>query len=585
MQSNQGYFSLLKYLKPYKKRLVLAIICLYCATGTQMYLPWIVKDVIDRVLIDKNVFLLNLIAISLVFMFLLRGLFVYGQQYLMAYVVQHVMADIRRKLFSYMLYFRGLSYFEKNKTGRLMSFFTNDINALQGAVVDHGIDLITESFVLLFSVCSMLYLNWRMALLLFVTTPALAVTVDKMGKKVRKAGAGVQAELAELTALLQEILSGIRVVKSFAREEHESGRFQGQLDRNLRAVMRATQARSLLTPIIEFLAVVGVSLLVWYGGLQVINGSMTPGQLVTFLVFSSNLSNPLKRISRTWASLQGSMAAADRIFGQLEFIPEVPDAPDAKQLEATNGKVEFDRVNFSYIAKKPVIKDFSFTAEPGHMVALVGPSGAGKTTMANLIPRFYDLDSGAIRVDGQDIKQVTQKSLRDVIGVVPQETFLFYGTIRENICYGKLDATDEEIRAAALAANALEFIDKLPKKFGTIVGERGVNLSGGQRQRIAIARAVLKDPLILILDEATSALDTESEKLVQDALNKLLKNRTSFVIAHRLSTICKADVILVIDDGRIAEYGTHDELLCREEGLYHRLYETQYSSSHPAPTS
>jgi len=478
-----------------------------------------------------------------------------------------------------MLYFRGLSFFEKNKIGRLMSFFTNDVNALQGAVVDHGIDLITESFVLFFSVCSMLYLNWRMALLLFITTPVLAVTVDKLGKKVRKAGAGVQAELAELTALLQEILSGIRVVKSFAREEHESGRFEWQLDRNLRAVMRATQARSLLTPVIEFLAVVGIAALVWYGGLQVINEQMTPGQLVTFLVFSSNLSNPLKRISRTWASLQSSMAAADRIFGQLEFIPEVQDAPKAEPIRVTEGRVVFNKVNFSYVPQKRVINDFSFTVQPGQMVALVGRSGAGKTTLANLIPRFYDLDSGEILIDGQDIKTVTQKSLRDIIGVVPQETFLFYGTIRENISYGKLDASDEEVRAAAAAANALEFIDKLPKKLDTIVGERGVNLSGGQRQRIAIARAILKDPSILILDEATSALDTESEKLVQDALNRLLQNRTSFVIAHRLSTICKADVILVIKDGRIAEYGTHSELLCQEQGVYHSLYETQYATA------
>lgn len=576
----QGYISLLKYLKPYKKKLILAIVCLYGATGTQLFLPWVIKDVIDKVLINKDMFLLNVIALGLVFMFMLRGFFVYGQQYLMAYIVQRVMVDIRQKLFSYMLYFRGLSYFEKNKTGRLMSFFTNDINALQSAIVGHGIDLITESFVLIFSVLSMLYLNWRLTALLFVSVPLLAVTVDKLGKKVRMAGGKVQAERAELTALLQEILSGIRVVKSFAREEHESSRFQGQQDRNLRAVMRATQASSLLTPVIEFLAVIGIAGLIWYGGKQVIDGKLTPGQLVTFLIFSSNLSNPLKRISRTWASLQMSMAAADRIFGAMDFIPEVQDAPDARPVRADNGRVEFNDVTFSYIPGKAVISGMSFTAEPGQMVALVGPSGAGKTTVANLIPRFYDVDLGHIRVDGQDIKKVTQKSLRDIIGVVPQETFLFYGTIRENISYGRLDATDEEIYAAAKAANAAEFIDKLPARFNTVVGERGVNLSGGQRQRIAIARAILKNPRILILDEATSALDTESEKLVQEALDRLLESsRTSFVIAHRLSTICKADVILVIKDGRIAEQGTHSELLLRD-GLYRRLYETQFQAAY-----
>lgn len=573
----RGYISLLKYLKPYKKRLFFAIVCLYGATGTQLFLPWIIKDVIDKVLIQKNIFLLNVIATGLVFMFVLRGFFVYGQQYLMSYVVQHVMVDIRQKLFSYMLYFRGLSFFEKNKTGRLMSFFTNDVNALQSAVVNHGIDLVTESFVLFFSVVSIVYLNWRMAMMMFVSVPLLAVAVNKLGKKVRAAGGKVQSELAELTALLQEILSGIRVVKSFAQEEHESRRFHGQLDRNLRAVMRATQASSLLTPIIEFLAAVGIAGLVWYGGKQVIDEVITPGQLVTFLIFSTNLSNPLKRISRTWAGLQMSMAAADRIFGQLDFIPEVQDAPDACQLCVSDGLVEFDNVTFSYIPGKKVIRNFTFTAKPGQVVALVGPSGAGKTTLANLIPRFYDVDSGEICIDGQNIKKVTQKSLRDIIGVVPQETFLFYGTIRENISYGRLDATDEEIRAAAAAANAIEFIEKLPKRLDTIVGERGVNLSGGQRQRIAIARAVLKDPSILILDEATSALDTESEHLVQAALDMLLKDRTSFVIAHRLSTICKANVILVIKNGAVIERGTHAELLM-QNGLYNKLYETQFSN-------
>lgn len=572
----QGYISLLKYLKPYKKRLFFALICLYGATGTQLFLPWIIKDVIDKVLIQKNMLLLNIIAVSLIFMFILRGFFVYGQQYLMTYVVQHVMTDIRQKLFTYMLYFRGLSYFEKNKIGRLMSFYTNDVNALQSAVVGHGIDLVTETFVLIFSVLSMLYLNWRMTALLFVSVPLLAITVDKLGKKVRLAGGKVQRELAELTALLQEILSGIRVVKSFAREQHESQRFQGQLDRNLRAMLRASQAMSLLTPIIEFLAVVGISALIWYGGKQVIDGQLTPGQLVTFLIFSSNLSNPLKRISRTWASLQMSMAAADRIFGELDFIPEVQDVPDAEPLCVSRGLVEFDNVSFSYLPKEPVLKGISFTAEPGQIIALVGPSGAGKTTIVNLIPRFYDLDSGEIRIDGQDIKKVTQKSLRDSLAVVPQETFLFYGSIRENISYGKLNATEAEIRAAAQAANAAEFIEKLPAGYNTIVGERGVNLSGGQRQRIAIARAILKNPYILILDEATSALDTESERLVQDALDKLLENRTSFIIAHRLSTICKADVILVIKDGKIVEKGSHSELM-QQCGVYHKLYETQFS--------
>lgn len=571
----KGYIILLKYLKPYKVRLFFALICLYGATATQLFLPWIIKDVIDKVLIDKNLALLNLIVMGIIGMFILRGFFVYGQQYLMAYIVQRVMVDIRYRLFSSMMSGRGLSYYEKKKTGAIMSFFTNDVQALQSAIVGHGLDFVTETFILVFSVVSMTYIDWKMTLLLFVTVPLLAFSVDRLGKKIRAAGGQVQAELAELTSLLQEVLSGVRVVKSFAREEHENERFSAQIVRNLKAVMRATRATALLTPIVEFLATIGVAALIWYGGNEVINGRLTAGELIAFLIYSINLSNPLKRISRTWANLQLSMAAADRIFGELDFIPEVKDADNATSLVVYQGRVEFEHVNFSYNPNEPVLNDFNFTAEPGQVVALVGHSGAGKTTLVNLIPRFYDIQSGAIRIDGQDIRNVTQKSLREAIGIVPQETLLFSGNIRENIRYGRLDATDDEIIQAAKAANALEFIDKMPLGFDTPVGERGMMLSGGQRQRIAIARAILKNPQILILDEATSALDTESERLVQAALDVLLKSRTSFIIAHRLSTIFKADIILVMKNGQIAEKGTHHDLL-EKDGIYKKLCETQF---------
>lgn len=571
----KGYITLLKYLKPYKLRLFFAILCLYGATATQLFLPWIMRDIIDKVLINKDLFLLNAIVIGLIVMFILRGFFVYGQQYLMAYIVQRVMVDIRYKLFSSMMSGRGLVYFEKKKTGAIMSFYTNDVQALQSAIIGHGIDFVTESFILVFSLGSMLYIDWKMSFLLFVTVPLLAFSVDRIGKRIRRAGGQVQAELAELTSLLQEVLSGVRVVKSFAREDHENDRFRTQIFRNLKAVMRATRASALLTPIVEFLATLGIAALIWYGGNEVISGKLSPGELVTFLVFAVNLSNPLKRISRTWANLQLSMAAADRIFGELDFTPEVKDADNPTSLVVTQGRVEFDHVNFSYNPKEPVLNDFNFTAEPGQVVALVGHSGAGKTTLVNLIPRFYDIQSGAIRIDGQDIRNVTQKSLREAIGIVPQETLLFSGNIRENIRYGRLDATDDEILQAAKAANALEFIEKMPLGFDTPVGERGMMLSGGQRQRIAIARAILKNPQILILDEATSALDSESERLVQAALDVLLKSRTSFIIAHRLSTIFKADVILVMKNGQIAEKGTHQDLL-EKDGIYKKLCETQF---------
>ena len=573
-----GYLRLLSYLKEYKLKLFVAIFCLLGATGTQLFLPWIIKDIIDDVFASKDMEMLNFIVIAIFMMFILRGFFVYGQQYLMTNIAQRVIVDIRMTLFSEMMRKRGMVYYEKNKVGKLMSFFTNDINALQSAIVGQGIDFITESFILVFSIASMLYIDWKLTLLLFITVPLIAFSVNHLGKKIRFAGREVQVQLAELTSLLQEILSGIRVVKSFAREEYEINRFYKQIMNNLKAVMRSTRASALLTPIVELFAASGVILLIWYGGREVINGNLTSGALVAFLIYAVNLSNPLKRLSRTYASLQSSMAAAERIFKALDFKPEVKDAPNAKEIKIGAGEVLFDNVSFSYEKGRAIIKDISFQASPGELVALVGHSGAGKTTLVNLIPRFYDLSGGVIKVDDIDIKAVTQKSLRDQIGIVPQETILFSGTIAENIQYGRLEATESEIRNAAEVANAIEFIEKMPQGFQTQIGERGVKLSGGQKQRLAIARAILKNPRILILDEATSALDTESEKLVQCALDKLLVDRTSFVIAHRLSTILNADLILVMQDGTIVERGTHEELLIHE-GLYSKLYKTQFTNT------
>ncbi len=571
-----GYLKLLSYLKEYKLKLFVAVICLLGATGTQLFLPWIIKDIIDDVFTSKDMAMLNFIVVAIFMMFILRGFFVYGQQYLMTNIAQRVIVDIRMALFSMMMRKRGMVYYEKNKVGKLMSFFTNDINALQSAIVGQGIDFITEAFILVFSVASMLYIDWKLTLLLFITVPLIAFSVNHLGKRIRFAGREVQVQLAELTSLLQEILSGIRVVKSFAREEYEINRFYEQIMNNLKAVMRSTRASALLTPIVELFAASGVILLIWYGGREVINGNLTSGALVAFLIYAVNLSNPLKRLSRTYASLQSSMAAAERIFKALEFVPEVKDMADAKEIKISKGEVLFENVSFSYEKGREIIKNINFQAEQGKLVALVGHSGAGKTTLVNLIPRFYDISSGVIKIDGVDIKTVTQKSLRDQIGIVPQETILFSGTIAQNIQYGRLEATESEIRHAAEVANAIEFIEKMPQGFQTQIGERGVKLSGGQKQRLAIARAVLKNPRILILDEATSALDTESEKLVQCALDKLLVGRTSFVIAHRLSTILNADLILVMRDGTIVERGTHNELL-KQVGVYSKLYKTQFS--------
>ncbi len=364
---------------------------------------------------------------------------------------------------------------------------------------------------------------------------------------------------------------GVRIVRSFNRSAFEIERFRQVNEANFKANVKTIQQSSQLTPFVEFFAALAVVAIIWYGGMSVIDGVMTSGELIAFLIYAINLANPTRRVAEAFGNIQKSLAAADRIFAILDTDPEVAEKPDAKPLSVPEGRVEFRHVAFSYEAGHPVLTDVNFTANPGETVALVGPSGAGKTTIANILPRFYDVTGGEVLIDGVDIRDVTIGSLREAIGMVPQDTLLFNTTIKNNILYGRLDAMEEEIWDAVRAANAEAFIRALPDGIETKVGDRGLMLSGGQRQRIAIARALLKNPSILILDEATSALDTESEKIVQDALDKLLVGRTAFVIAHRLSTIRTADVILVIAGGVIAERGTHEELMAKG-GLYHELY-------------
>ena len=571
----KNYRRLLRYIYPYKKRLVLAIFCIIMAAGANLYLPWIIKDMIDEVLIEKNMLLLNIISVSIVGVFLLRGLFYYGQSYLVSYIGQRVVIDVREVMFR-KFQRMPMAYFDKHQTGETMSYLTNDVNAIQTALVDNLIELVTEGAILIGSLAMMVYLDWKLSLLTLTVIPMVGQAMKVFGRKLKRTGTVIQERLADITSLLQESISSIRVVKSFVREAYEIERFQKQNMLNFRAAMKGVQLTSLLTPTVEFLAALAVSFIVWFGGYEVINDEITAGALVAFLTYAVNLANPVKRISRVYGTIQKAMAAVDRIFAVLDMEESVKDHPGAKPLPEIKGHVQVEHVTFSYDHEHDALADLSLTAEPGQMVAFVGPSGAGKSTIANLIPRFYDVDSGDIRIDGLDIRDVTVDSLREQIGIVPQETLLFSTTVMENIRYGRLDATDEEVIEAAKAANADAFIRDLPQGYDTQIGERGLNLSGGQRQRMSIARAILKNPRILILDEATSALDTESEKVVQAALDKLMVGRTSFVIAHRLSTIFNADQIYVIDHGRIKEHGTHEDLLAMN-GLYSNLYHIQFS--------
>ena len=570
----KNYKRLLMYIKPYIKRLILALFCIVMAAGANLYLPWIIKDMIDDVLMSKNMMMLNLIAVGILVVMFVRGVFYYGQSYLVSYVGQRVIIDVRSILFR-KFQRMPLAYFDRQQTGTVMSYITNDVAAMQSAIVDNLIDLVTEVSILIGSLCMMMYLDWKLSMLTLMTIPLVGYAMKIFGRQLKSSGSVIQERMADITSMLQESISAIRVVKSFVREAYEIKRFERQNILNFQAAMKNVKLTSLLTPTVEFLAAIAVTFIVWFGGYEVVNGVITAGELVAFLTYAVNLANPVKRLARVYGAIQRAMAAAERVFNVMDMEEKITDKEDAKKLPQIQGEVVFDGVTFGYKEGQYALEDINIQAKPGEMIALVGPSGSGKSTIANLIPRFYDVEAGSISIDGYDIREVTADSLREQIGLVPQETMLFSTNVLENIRYGRLDATDEEVLQAAVAANADEFIRELPEGYETKLGERGLNLSGGQRQRIAIARAILKNPRVLILDEATSALDTESEKIVQEALDKLMIGRTSFVIAHRLSTIFNADQIYVVENGHVREHGTHEELLAKG-GLYSNLYNIQF---------
>lgn len=574
------YLRILKFIRPYLGRLIAAGFCTVMTAAANLYVPWIVRDVIDKVFQNKDSDLLNLISLGIVVIFFARGIFYYGQSYLMNYVGESIVIDVRgivyRKLMTLSTHF-----FDTNKLGTIMSYVTNDVAALQGAMVANSIEIITETSVLIGSVGAMVYLDWKLTLFTFCTFPVVLFFMDFFGKKIRKSGHRIQQATADITSILQETLAATRVVKSFVREPYEIARFDQQNKANFYANMKSAKLMGTLSPVIEFIAALGVTAIIWFGGRSVIGGDITAGSLVAFLVYAINISNPIKRIARVLGSIQKALAAAERVFYIMDLTDTIPQKPDAITLPSVEGNVEFRHVSFAYNKGETILHDVSFSAKPGQAIALVGPSGAGKSTVASLLPRFYDVTEGAIFVDGHDVRDVTLASLREQVGIVPQETNLFNDTVYNNILYGRLDATRDEVIAAAKAANADEFIQQLPKGYDTQLGDRGVNISGGQRQRISIARAILKNPRILILDEATSALDTESERIVQEALDRLMVGRTSFVIAHRLSTIQNAAKIIVLDKGSIVEEGTHQQLMAKH-GLYAHLHDIQFKENQAA---
>ena len=498
----------------------------------------------------------------------------YGQGYLMSYAAQRMLFDLRTQLFEHINKL-SLDFFTKWRTGDLIARSTNDIDNIQNGVVSAVIQLLPNLITLLGAICYLFYLNWRLSLLTIIIIPFLSIVINYFGKEMHKVSLDAQRKTADISSILEEKVAAVKIVKSFAMEDQEIKKFREESEKSFWLTLKQVQINVTQTPLLAFIQLAGIALIIWFGGFEVVSGKLDPSSLIAFFAGIALIADPISKLGDNSSVIQRSLASAIRIFEIIDLEPTVKEKPNAKEL-AVKGALEFKDVSFRYEGGRELILDsVSLQAHPGQIVALVGRSGAGKTTLINLIPRFYDPTAGRILIDGQDLSDLKLPHFRKQIGIVSQETILFRGTIRDNILYGKSDATDGEVINASKAANAHSFIIEFPNGYETRAGERGMELSGGQRQRIAIARALLRNPKILIFDEATSSLDTESERLVQDAMDKLMKGRTTFVIAHRLSTVQHADKILVLDRGKIVESGRHDELL-KKDGLYKKLYEMQF---------
>ncbi|HCJ66673.1 MAG TPA: ABC transporter permease [Elusimicrobia bacterium] len=567
------YKRLIKYFYPYRIKFIQALVCMAGVAGLTTASMWLLKTVVDNALIAKNSLLLIRLVIIIPILYLFKGLFVYFQNYLMNYIAQKITRDIRNELFTH-LQTLSFDFYDKSSTGRIISRLTNDVKLLETALINIPATLVRDSLTLIFLVGLLFYLHWKFALISLVVFPLSLYPLREFSRKMRKISRLGQEKMSDLYALIQELVFGISVVKSFGQEEKEIEHFRKENDSFFKIIVRFIRVEVLSSPVMEFLGAIAASFILLYGGYDVIMGFWKPGAFFAFLGAVLSTYQPIRNFSNFNPILQQALAASERIFSLLDEKPTVLEPKEAKILPPFKEEILYQNVGFAYNGRDYVLQDINLTVKQGEIVALVGPSGAGKTTLVNLLPRFYIPQKGKIYIDGDETGELNLKSLREQIGIVMQEVILFNNTVRNNIAYAKPEATENEIFQAAKIANVHDFILTLPQGYNTIIGERGIMLSGGERQRIAIARAVLKNPPILILDEATSALDPETEKLVYEALDRLMENRTTLVIAHRLSTIKKANKIIVLDRGVIVASGKHEELL-EKCHTYRRLYQLQ----------
>jgi subfamily B ATP-binding cassette protein MsbA len=566
----RNFKRLFKLLIPYRTAIVWGSLFLVLVSAINLAIPLFVKQLVDVVEVNKDINLLNQMAWTIALLFLLQMLFSTAHNYLYDITEKRVITDLRKIIFSH-LQTLSTSFFVKRRTGEVISRMTNDVTTIEGVITDVPATLLQQSIRLVGGIIIVIVMNWKLTFMILVLAPIMVLFAKTFGKKLKNLSREIQDKLATSTTIIEENISGMSLVKSFVRQKQEVARFDDAVEDSFQSAKKRVKISAFFGPVIGFIAFLSALILLWYGGREVIAGNLTPGEMVAFILYAMIIAGPMGSFARLYTRIQEGLGASERIFEILDTQPEVQDAPDAAPMPTIEGRVEIKNLHFHYRDDQKVLKGLNIRVEPGEMVALVGPSGAGKTTLVQLLHRFYDPVSGEILVDGKNIRDVQMASYWRQIGLVPQETLLFGGTIEENIRFAKEEATLEEIKDAARSANADPFINECPDGYQTIVGEKGIRLSAGQRQRIAIARAILKNPHLLILDEATSSLDNESEKLIQEALERLMQGKTSFVIAHRLSTIHNADKILVMDKGQIVETGTHQELM-DHQGLYQYLY-------------